>query len=288
MDFCEVVNVWSIMDTTGRVGHPGLVTGHVVNRDMALACDGFLTAMDSLGTECRFLAHTIFDDRAQLLPKWISGTRDGSGIWDSRLNTGNFLVIETAKVAEHSRGNGIGSCMVSQLLQKAKDRDIDWVFVWPHRVLEEGLPLNSNESIACAPQMPHYRSADRNEKERTIKFWKSMGFRRIGRSHWFCYAVADDDPSRNLSVEGDHFDSDEEVGEKWLSTSPSTMNDYFNESPLFSAVKGLNASKLNRVSADSQEVSNNSKLEMHLEKSESIDIRPSRTMMLVKRTKRSK
>ncbi|KAG4028825.1 hypothetical protein MFRU_019g01120 [Monilinia fructicola] len=188
------------------------ITGHIVDRQYPLHYTDFFTAMYSIGTECSFLVENIFDSRARLLQHWISGNRKGSGIWDSRLNTGDFLVIEIA-FKKSDRENNL-SHLFSEILNKVKNK-VRWIFVSPGRIIVDGVPrMLSGKST--------YLLMNEDERSTAIAFWRAKGFRRIGLSHWFCYAIADNDPSRNLSARDDYYNSDDEIEERWAATSTPT------------------------------------------------------------------
>jgi hypothetical protein len=40
-------------------------------------------------------------------------------------------------------------------------------------------------------------------KANAIDFWRAMGFRRVGVTHWFCYAMDPTHPARRTAVEDD-------------------------------------------------------------------------------------
>ncbi|QSZ33467.1 hypothetical protein DSL72_005035 [Monilinia vaccinii-corymbosi] len=196
----------------------GYITGHIVNRQLALSCRSFLFAMCSVSTECTFLADTILDAEAKLRQKWISGCNKGSGIWDSRLNIGDFLVIETVfKRSLHWEG-GVSN-LFSKILDEVKDK-VQWIFIWPGRILVDGAPR-------VFSGRPKYRRANKEEKGRAVAFWRGKGFRRIGLSHWFCYAMAENDASRNLATNDDNYDSVDEadVEEGYISSPTDSQYD---------------------------------------------------------------
>ncbi|RAL62016.1 hypothetical protein DID88_002505 [Monilinia fructigena] len=195
------------------------ITGHIVSRRLSFHYMDFSSAMYSISTECSFLVDTIFDSRTRLLQHWISGPRKGSGIWDSRLNTGDFLVIEIAFEKSHQEGSM--SHLFSEMLNKVKNK-VRWIFVWPGRIIVDGAPRMLSGK-------PSYLLASEDEKSTAIAFWRAKGFRRIGLSHWFCYAMADNDASRNLAERDDCYNSDDEVDERWATTSLHTDSSEFED-----------------------------------------------------------
>ncbi|CAD6443170.1 7a72e507-50c8-4465-b5fe-c7567cae5430 [Sclerotinia trifoliorum] len=179
--------------------------GNLVYRVNAVR-SGFEKTMDHICTETSILLTSmLFDEQAKLRQTWISGARSGSQIWDSRLDEGDFLMIENVEVIKAYRRRGFGTSMVSQLLQQLKTRNIQWVFThWGYE---------NDKEIEMVSE----------EKEGVIAFWKALGFRRIGLSHLFCYAMADDDISRKLAIEDDNFSSENSYSTEYDSTRISSV-----------------------------------------------------------------
>ncbi|KAF7876731.1 hypothetical protein EAF04_001815 [Stromatinia cepivora] len=171
-------------------GVVGEIIGNLIYRVNAVR-SGFEKTMNHIRTETSILlTNTLLDEQAKLRQTWISGGRSGSRVWDSRLDEGDFLMIENVEVIEAYRRMGFGTSMVSKLLQQLKTRNIQWVFT--HWGYEKGKEI---EMVA-------------EERKVVIAFWKALGFRRIGLSHLFCYAMADDDISRKLAIDDDNYSSE--------------------------------------------------------------------------------
>lgn len=179
--------------------------GNLVYRVNAVR-SGFEKTMDHICTETSILlTNTLFDEQAKLRKTWICGARKGSQIWDSRLDEGDFLMIENVEVAKAYRRMGLGTSTISQLLQQLKIRNIQWVFThWGYGKDKE-------------------TETGSEEREGVIAFWKALGFRRIGLSHLFCYAMADDDISRKLAIDDDNYSSETSYSTEYDSTRISSV-----------------------------------------------------------------
>ncbi|KAJ8064007.1 hypothetical protein OCU04_007850 [Sclerotinia nivalis] len=186
-------------------GVVGEMIGNLVYRVNAVR-SGFEKTMNHIRTETSILlTNILLDGQAKLRQTWISGARSGSGIWDSRLDEGDFLMIENVEVIEAYRRIGFGTSMVSKLLQQLKTRNVQWVFT--HWGYEKGKGI---EMVA-------------EEREGVIAFWKALGFRRIGLSHLFCYAMADDDISRKLAIDDDNYSSENSYSTEYDSSRVSSV-----------------------------------------------------------------
>ncbi|KAI9641250.1 hypothetical protein NHQ30_010050 [Ciborinia camelliae] len=173
----------------------GNLTSQLINRDL-VGLD-FQKAMDGICHECSYLALSVVGrlfGQSALHESCGSGVLRGWGVWDAELNQGNFLVIQTTEVSEAYRRRGVGATMVRRLLRTVNNVEVRWVFTWPTRVPSDDVatPRHSME-----------------EKDRAVAFWRKMGFRRIGTSDWFCYAMDPNHPSRYLAAEDDFSSGDE-------------------------------------------------------------------------------
>ncbi|KAF7920008.1 hypothetical protein EAE99_008129 [Botrytis elliptica] len=175
---CHYVRFELFCDLSDCSGNIGIMKGHLVNRAHAEEAD-FGRAMALIDTECSLeLASQIFDEYGQLQQKWFLGSRKGSGIWDARVNIGNFLMIDLVKVEEQYRRKGFAKFLVSGLLFKMRAYRLDYSYVFTYVGELEG--------------------AARTD---AIAFWRAMGFKRIGLSHVFCFAMSMNDRSKMPDAE---------------------------------------------------------------------------------------
>ncbi|TEY87431.1 hypothetical protein BOTCAL_0002g00390 [Botryotinia calthae] len=171
-------------------GNIAIMEGHLVNRALAEEA-GFGRTMEDINTGCSLtLATVIFDEYGQLQQKWFLGTRKGSSIWDARVNIGSFLIIDSVIVEEQYRRKGFGKHLVFGFLRYVKDYRIGISYVFTN--------LGELEGAARID---------------AIAFWRATGFKRIGLSHVFCYAMSMSDRSKipdaeKEDLERDTFDSE--------------------------------------------------------------------------------
>ncbi|THV44347.1 hypothetical protein BGAL_0666g00040 [Botrytis galanthina] len=193
-----------VSDNSGKIG---IIEGHLVNRALAERV-GFERTMEDIETECSLtLASVIFDEFGQLQQKWFLGTRKGSGIWDARVNIGNFLMIDFVKVEEQYRRRGFAKHMVSGFLYKIRAYRIGISYVFTY-----------------------VGELDGAERRDAIAFWRAMGFKRIGLSHAFCFAISMDDKSKIPDAEiedaeRDTYDSEASYSSESEFSSPAKSDE---------------------------------------------------------------
>jgi GNAT superfamily N-acetyltransferase len=175
----------------------GNVKGRMIHRDM-IEPGEFHIVMDEESSDCSDLALTLFNHDGKVNRKWtVDEATKGSGVWTLRIGWGDFVVIETAEVAMTYRRKGMGRNMVQALLEEIKPWGVRHVYLWPTQ-------LNSAPDAARTNGEEGEAKFAAN-KAKAIAFWRAMGFRRVGASHWFCYTMDPDHASHGLSA-GDDLD----------------------------------------------------------------------------------
>ncbi|TGO35507.1 hypothetical protein BHYA_0156g00310 [Botrytis hyacinthi] len=204
---CRYLRFRITCDVSDHSGKIGIMEGHLVNRALAERV-GFERTMEDIDTECSLtMASVIFDGYGQLQQRWFFGTRKGSGIWDARVNIGNFLMIDFVKVEEQYRRRGFAKHMVSGLLYKIRGYRIGISYVFTY--------------------VGELNGAARRD---AIAFWRAMGFKRIGLSHVFCFAMSMDDKSRMPDAEigdaeRDIYDSEASYSTEYEFSSPAKSDE---------------------------------------------------------------
>lgn len=177
-------------DKSDDSGNVAIMEGHLVNRALAEEA-GFGKTTEDINTECSLtLATVIFDEYGQLKQKWFLGARKGSSIWDARVNIGSFLIIDSMIIEEQHRRKGLGKYLIYGLLRYMKDYRIGISYIFTN--------LGELEGAARID---------------AIASWRAAGFKRIGLSHVFCYAMSMSDRSKipdaeKEDSERDTFDSE--------------------------------------------------------------------------------
>ncbi|TGO48366.1 hypothetical protein BCON_0242g00020 [Botryotinia convoluta] len=204
---CRYLQFRISCDMSDHSGNIGIMEGHLVNRALAEEA-GFGRTMEEIDTECSLtMASVMFDEYGQLQQKWFLGTRKGSGIWDARVNIGSFLMIDLMKVEEKYRRGGFAKKMVSGLLYKMRAHRIGISYVFTY--------------------VGELKGAARID---AIAFWRAMGFKRIGLSHVFCFAMSMNDKSKMPDAEiedaeRDTYDSGTSYSTEYEFSSPAQTDE---------------------------------------------------------------
>lgn len=195
----EGAQAWSLICTNGNASLGGVDT-HFMRPERF--DDNFDTIMDCLSEECNDFATEFFEKNITggfPLPK-VAGL---PSFWKRCLALWSceFLMIEMAQVDLAHRRMGIGKHMVETVLAEAKKRHATLAFVRPSQVTHD---LESSESLLNIGKSKSEKEAifDANI-ERAIKFWRAMGFYRMGRSEWFCYFMDSTDWARETAEKHD-------------------------------------------------------------------------------------
>lgn len=132
-----------------------------------------------------------------LRPEFIVGSRKGSGVFGSEIDTGNFLQIEQIRVEKEHRRRNIASSMIEILLEQSSKAqpNLAHTFVWP-AVLNHTIPRD-------APEAEQQKL--RNEAhDVATAFFRSAGFRRVGDSVWFALPFDKGHAAYTLTVANDY------------------------------------------------------------------------------------
>ncbi|RPA85160.1 hypothetical protein BJ508DRAFT_359244 [Ascobolus immersus RN42] len=155
---------------------------------------------------CR-LAFGIFTRYGQLKDEIINHpVRKGSSVWGKEVDHGSFLSVDQIMIDEAYRRRGIGLFTIRKMMAKCKGRRaIQWVFMWPSH-------LRNREELSSVQW-------DRDHNQ-VVAWAKSIGFRRIGATDFFGFALDENHKSKTLAAEDDYDlpdindDLDDDYGEK--------------------------------------------------------------------------
>ncbi|KAI9847651.1 MAG: hypothetical protein M1830_007341, partial [Pleopsidium flavum] len=147
--------------------------------------------------------------------------KKGSGVWGDEVDIGDILLVETATVDKDWRRKGVGAKLVKDIWRKAKKLNprVRFAFAWATQ-------LNTNElrnDVEGKPKADRIAKFDENEAI-AIAFFRSLGYRRVGSTVWFCLAANPEHSSHKMATADDYdpprkspneFDSEDEgeVGE---------------------------------------------------------------------------
>lgn len=163
------------------------------------------------------LAYQLLDRHGKFRSDiWGRGSpNEGTGVWGSELGRGLLVYIEHIHVRHSLRGMGIGTRLIKQVL--------GWVNKRAH---ELGQPAEACSYLVAAPGSlrqdvvrefgeENFDTGDYGERqvevdafmekqaEKSIKFLRNQGFRRVGLSRFWAYATDSNHPSRQLTAKED-------------------------------------------------------------------------------------
>lgn len=178
----------------------------------------FHQEMEALSQDSSQLAFDLFDRYGYLKRELIEHcVKKGSGVWGDEVSSGDILLVESVRVDKEWRRKGIGSKLVMALWRKAqKEHDVHFAFAWATHLNDEAgiQPLGTSKTE---------RKAIFDEGESVaIALFRSIGYRRVGSSVWFCFAADASHASHNLALgddynppqyQSDELDVDEVIGE---------------------------------------------------------------------------
>lgn len=96
---------------------------------------------------------------------------------------------------------GVGKYMVETIFSEAKKRGALWVLGKPAELVEDPGSSRYVHKIDKTDEVKKAMIEDNVAK--ATKFWRAMGFRRVGTSEWFCYAMDPEHPARQLAAKDD-------------------------------------------------------------------------------------
>lgn len=156
----------------------------------------FWQNLEEPSQETSDLAFSLFDRYGRLGFKFYEHDFEkGSGVWGKELDHGDILLLDWIRVDPKWRRRGIATKLVNDILQKTKTKVADDVGFFA--VVNPGV-LNSEHNKA-----EEYDTFFKRGMPIALSFWRSVGFRRIGTSHWFAFTNNPNHPSRLLEPEQD-------------------------------------------------------------------------------------
>jgi GNAT superfamily N-acetyltransferase len=214
----------------------GRTDAYLIGRDSVRAT--FHRDVEVPSRDTALLAYELFDrygcfkEELQHHP-----VKRGSGIWGQELDHGDLLIFEVITVEQEYQYQGIGTSMAIATWEKASElsRKLEYAFAWsdtPREIENACGVLSRRERLAIFE----------TNRSIAVRFYRSLGFRRVADSHFFCVAKDGNHPSHTVSAEDDfdppvypswHLDDDDEQEEeKQGAASPD---------PVFSPSFQLNA-----------------------------------------------
>ena len=164
--------------------HIGRCDGKLIRRGDIRAT--FRSDLEQPTAETSFLAFDLFDRYGRLKPEFKDHpVKRGSGVWGAEFDDGDILLIETLKIEKEYRLLGLGSRVVRAMLEKTKGKTRGYIAVTRPGALDRD-------------------DSENREEDSPERFWRSLGFRRIGSSCWFGLASDQDHPGHRLAAGDDY------------------------------------------------------------------------------------
>jgi ribosomal protein S18 acetylase RimI-like enzyme len=180
--------------TTKRIGD---CKAYLIRRHWI--ADNFWDDMEEPEHEMAELAFELFGRFGCLQPQFKDHpVKRGSGVWSDELNNGDILLIEDIRVSPGYRRQGIGSKLALAILElTSKNSREFFAITWPG-VLESEVEHELSQNATNDEE-----SARRQLINIALRFWRTLGFRRIGSSRWLGYTPDQNHPSYTVPLEQD-------------------------------------------------------------------------------------
>ncbi|MCJ1366747.1 hypothetical protein MMC16_005877 [Acarospora aff. strigata] len=148
------------------------------------------------------LGFNLFDRYGHLKGELIEHcVKKGTGVWGNEVDEGNILSVEMIMVDKEWRRKGVGAQLAKKIWRKARKSDshLRFAFAWATQINSE--VRNKLEGKSKAD-----RDALFDEKEAiAVSLFRSLGYRRVGSTVWFCFA-ADPEHASHRIAPADDFD----------------------------------------------------------------------------------
>ncbi|KAK7957260.1 uncharacterized protein PG986_006482 [Apiospora aurea] len=152
--------------------------------------DSFWQDMEEASQESCDLAFGLFDRYGRVSRKYIEpGFRQGSGVWGRELDVGDILLFEKLVVEPRARRRGVGTKLAQAVLDHVREDAGQKKYV---AMVRPGVPT---QEVAEGEEDEYKRHLATSRR-----FWRSLGFRRIGTSFWFAFTDEEGHPSRQLDA----------------------------------------------------------------------------------------
>lgn len=178
----------------------GYCEGKLIRRDQIRAV--FYHEMEEPSRETSLLAFDLFDRYGRLRSEFKDHPiRKGSGVWSNELDTGDILLIEEIKIDKAYRRRSLGKKVVGAMLEKAREKTGQFFAIaWPTFLNEGDLRIE----IDGLADPKDKGKVFKREEAMVIRFFRSLGFRRIGSTYWFGLACGREHPSHLLAPDDDY------------------------------------------------------------------------------------
>lgn len=161
----------------------------------------FHADMEEPSHDTSSLAFDLFDRYGRLKRELIEHpVKKGSGVWGEELDTGDFLLVELLTVEKDHQRQGIATKLANVVREKSQEicQPVPFCFVWATHYQTTEYRIE----VAGLSEKERKASYDRSQA-RAVAFWRSLGYRRVGSTHWLCRAADLNHPSHKLTATDD-------------------------------------------------------------------------------------
>ena len=184
----------------------GAATARYIDRSL-LNKSKFYKSMEELNgcnSDGLAFAKALFCSKGTLMSKHKSCKNKYLGPWSKELETGGVLILKYLLVEKYFRRQGVARLLIEELIKQAKERTakkpkgmVRFMIVFPAVIkpdFEEEFEGKTDEEKV---------KIEKKAYEDAVNFYRAHGFRRIGLSRWFGYALDPEHASRRIPSEDD-------------------------------------------------------------------------------------
>lgn len=158
--------------------------------------------MDEISQGCLDMAHALFNNWGALRPEFTHPpSGQGTSVWHQGFNWRPVLLIDELQVMPGCGRLGIGRRLIDALLHRVCTTSGDWWYAVAYPTLFWTVALS--HQLTQLPESKR-RAVISHHTQRSVAFFRSLGFRRIGASAYFAWSPRSDHPSRLLALEDDY------------------------------------------------------------------------------------
>jgi GNAT superfamily N-acetyltransferase len=119
--------------------------------------------------------------------------------WGDETNKGAILILGYLLVEKEFRRQGVAGELIESLIEKLRQSKggVEFMFVKPGVIKTDFEEEQAQKSVEEREQI------EQREYDNAVRFYRSVGFRRVGYSKWFCLAVDPEHVSHRIAPEDD-------------------------------------------------------------------------------------
>ena len=119
--------------------------------------------------------------------------------WGDEINRGAILILSYLLVEKEFRRQGIARELIEVLIEKLRHSKggVEFMFVKP------GVIKTDFEEEQAQKSMEEREKIEQREYDNAVRFYRSVGFRRVGYTKWFCLAMDPEHVSHRIAPEDD-------------------------------------------------------------------------------------